>query len=778
MKVIVIFLLLFFVNNSNNTTNYTSPFDEKELQKICSKCRSGFNDTYINEELLNKISDKDKINEYVKKVVELLKTDNTDKLMDEYVTPRAINPNIIFIVLIVFLILIWIALIILVCLNKKIFKFEHNKEQTHLCHHLLVYITVLFFIIIIILSSISLSYISKSQTYFNGAVCSLFRIYIDLRDGDQAQTTEWKGIRNLQRDLVGDKNIVNKLLTEINEQEEITNELINNKYEKGTFADNEKNKGYYSNIEVTSPDPSSLFSNVNPKYSKYREDYIKQIKAEYTLKLHNGVETNIQIKNENEPIKNDDQLLSTITKENLFINSKLNEILETVQITAEEYLQIAIDYIKYANSVVFPILYSIFSLSIIFSVLGIIIILLNFKNKLNLTIKKIFSIILHILWNFILLLLLLTIISQIIFKIFEIFGEDGSGLLQYATSKENFESGDSIIFKGAGNVFLETCFRDDERGNLLAKIISIMGEGNSKLKELNLIVLKEIVLAKYAKDFEKIKLDITQDIISELENMFNDYSLIPYFNLLIEKDCQSIFDDLNKITDYSQFGTEQSILGEKHSYDKWVSIKKNCEKYSQYKYIEDQKYRIEGNKNKYCMVLEKFDKDVAKNFYSQIKLNDLITPNADVKFGKYYDSLDNFRKENLKLLNEDPNFIGLTKNYYNELLALKERILEGLKKSEKIVGYLNVLMGNSNNVGYDIFTIMNCQFLKRDLKVFYYEMEDLRVNSNPYISLTIFVLIFLLTTCILIILNIYKYKKEENDEQIDKLSTDSINIEK
>ena len=155
MKVILIFLLFFFVNNSNNTTNYTSPFDEQELQKICSKCRSGFNDTYINDELLNNISDKDKINKYVKKVVELLKTDKTDKLKDEYVTPRVINPNIIFIVLIVFLILIWIALIVLVCLNKKIFKFEHNQEQTHLGHHLLAYITVLFFTTTIILSSIS-----------------------------------------------------------------------------------------------------------------------------------------------------------------------------------------------------------------------------------------------------------------------------------------------------------------------------------------------------------------------------------------------------------------------------------------------------------------------------------------------------------------------------------------------------------------------------------------------------------------------------------------------
>ena len=781
MKEIILFLLLFsYINsNDNNSVNDTSPFDEKELQVICSKCRSGFNNTYIDNEKLDNISDTDKINGYVINLVELLKTNFTsDQLMDEYVTPRVIKPNIIFIVLLALLIIIWIVLIVLVCLNKKVFNFEHIENEGHLKHHILAYITALCFIIILILSSIILPYIYESQTYFNGAICSILRIYIDLRDGDQAGTTQWKGTRQLQRNLVGDKEIENQLMNEINILEEITNELTNNKYRKKTFDENEKNK--YSDLDV--PSPNSYLSRVYPKYSKKREDYINKIYLEYINELDPGVKANENINDNNKPLKEDKEILSMITKENLYINSKLNDLLETVHSSAEEYLQYLIDYTRYANNILFPLLYSIFIISIILSIVGIIITLFYIRNnKLSLKVKKIFAIILHFLWNFILFLLLLTIISQVIFKIFGIVGEDVSGLLQYGTSKENFESSDSVIFTGAGKVFLETCFRDDETGNLLKKILGTMEQGTSMLETLNGIYIrgKGIILEKYYEDFQKIKLDKTQEIINELENMLNDYSLISYYNnkiLSIEKNCQDDFDDLNRLTDYSNpLNSVQSTFSDKHSYDKWVSIKQNCEEYKQYKYIDDQKNRIEGNK--YCMVLEEFDKDVASNFYSQIKTKTLS--NVDTEFEEYHQCLNNFKIENQKLLNENPNFIRLTKNYYNELLALKEKILRGLEHSQNILNLLNIIMGNANsvNLGYDIFTIMNCQFLKRDLKVFYYEMEELRGNSKPYLIMSIFILILLLSAAILVILNIYKYKKEDED-QGEQLTTDSINVEK
>ena len=267
-------LLIFFSILKFNISPY---FEEEEIQNICSKCHSGFNDIYKDTTKLNKTSDNDKINKYVTNLVEMLKNDsNSSEIIDEYVKPRVINPNIIFIILIIIIILIWIVLIVLVCKNKKYLNFkENNNSEDHLKHHLLAYITSFIFIIIIVFSSISLSYIYKSQQYFNGSVCSLLRIYLDVRDGDQAKTTDWKGVKKLQSDLVGDENIVNQLIDNIEMQENIVKELNNNKFKERTFADGEKNNDYYSNNKVTSP--SSISSKVFPKYSKKRQDYLNII---------------------------------------------------------------------------------------------------------------------------------------------------------------------------------------------------------------------------------------------------------------------------------------------------------------------------------------------------------------------------------------------------------------------------------------------------------------------------------------------------------------------
>ena len=485
MKIKIMFLFLFLTFFNYNKAVY---FEEDELKKICKKCESGFNDTYKQTDRLNKVSDNDKINQYVILFVEMIKNDfNSSKLIDEYVRPRIIVPNILYIILAIILLLIWIALIVVICKNKVHSQFSPNNESEHLKYHLLAYITIIISLIIIILSSISMVYIQKSQIYFNSSICSLLRIYIDLRDGDQARTTQWRGIIKLQTDLVGDEDTVNKLIEYINLHEEVTDELNNNKYIKETIADTEKNNNYYSNKQVTSP--SSILLKVFPEYSRKRKDHIIDIYKEYSLKLHSGVIINQEIKELNEQIKENPEL---ITNENLFINSKLNEILEAVQFSAEKYFQYLIDYTKDVNNILFPILYAIFSLTIFLSLAGIIFIFLYIRdNKINEKLKRIFRIILHIIWNILLFLFLLTLTSQICFKIFKIFGEDGSGLLQYATSEQNFNSSDSILFKGAGKVFLETCFRDD-KGDLLQKIMENMQHKSSKMQDLTNIIKKEI----------------------------------------------------------------------------------------------------------------------------------------------------------------------------------------------------------------------------------------------------------------------------------------------
>ena len=688
---IFFFLLLFQLNNSK----LRNLFEEDEIQKICSYCQSDFNETYKNEELINSTKDNDKINDYVITFISILKNNskNTSDLLNEYVFPRFIKPNIVYIIFIIISILIWIIFIILLCLDwkKNIFSkyFINNKSSNKLS-----YITIIISLAIIVLSSFSLLYINNSKFYLNSSICSLLRIYIDVKNGDQANTTHWVGIKKLQEDLIGNKSIINELIQKINSQENLTEELENNKYEKNTFDEEEKNNNYFSDSLVNSP--NSLENKVFPYYSKKRKNILNKILLEYNLKLKHGIEINEDISILNTPIKNNPEL---ITKELLFINNKLNDILDTIQISAEEYLQYIIDYTQYINNILFPILYITFILLILFSILIIIFILIHINKKCK--IKKSYKISMNIFSNFLLFLLILIIISQISFNVFEIFAIDGSGLIQYTTSEENFNSSDSIIFKGAGKVFLKICFRDDN-GDLLSKIISKMDHGSSMIKELNKIYSAEIISSGYYDIIKKIELNETSNIINDFLNMFNDYSMISYYEdilLTIEKKCQYDFDELNKYTDYSNpiISYQNDLLDNNHSYDIWTSLNNNCINYKNYKYISDKKDRIVGNK--YCLVIDEFDIDIAKDFYLNIKTKKFLYKTVDIIFNEYHQALKLFEQDNKKLLNDSPvNFISRTKNYYNELISIKENILTGINYLKEIVLLLNKLLGNPSKI--------------------------------------------------------------------------------
>ena len=736
--------------------------EENEIIKLCKKCESNFNLTYNDKELLNNTSKNDKINSYVIKFIKILETDfNSSQIIEEYAKPRVIYPNIIFIILIIILLIIWGILIFLVCKNKKYFKFNVNQDNiTHFKIYYLYYLTLFFLIIIIIISSILIYFIYEISLYFNGSICALFRIYIDVRDGDQSNLTYWKGIRNIQKDLITDKNTVIQLINNIDLQENITYELINNnpnkKFSDKTFYDEEEKNNFYADIQVSSPNPSSIIK-VYPEYSMNRRINLDNIYLEYMNKLYKGVLKNEEITILNSQIKNNSNLLNLINSEFFIVNNYLNDILETIQMSAEEYLQYLVDYSKKVNKFVFPILYSIFISSILLSLSGIIFLTLYIKlnNK-----KNIFFYVLQIIWNLKLILLILAILAEIIFKIFKIFGDDGAGVFQYATSEENLQNSDSVIFKGTGKIFLKMCFNNENNGDLLRKILENIDYNNSKLNELKSLELNEIWVKDFYNQMEKTQLEETQKLCEDLNSLYIDYSLISYYDLLKLKSAQDDLDNLNLFTDYSSPFSYQNPLGNKHSYDVWTTSKENCyNKYNSYKYIYNESNRNEGNK--YCMVLEEFDKNIAKNFYKGISCISL--KDVDENFMAYYESLGNFNKQNKIYLKENPNFIQITKNYYDELILIKNIILEGLNYSKNIVNLISKIFHTSpeDYEFVDLFNYTNCKFLERDSKVFFIQMDKLSGNSNTLFIICIFLLFFKLSSAILIICNIYKYKKEE-----------------
>ena len=318
------------------------------------------------------------------------------------------------------------------------------------------------------------------------------------------------------------------------------------------------------------------------------------------------------------------------------------------------------------------------------------------------------------------------------------------------------------------------CFNNENNGDLLTKILENIDYDSSILSKLKTIVSKELFVREYYNHFEKTQLNKTKELYENLENMNYDISLISYYDLLILKNTQDIIYDLNLYTDYSNLFSYQDPTSNKHSYDIWTTIKDNCYiKYDKYQYINNEINRKEGQK--YCMVLDEFDKNIAKSFYSGIKC--ILIKDVDEHFSEYYDSLNNFKKENKKYLEENPNLVDITKNYYKELILIKEKILEGLKYSITVVDLIGIILHISpdSTVTLDLFSYMNCNFLQRDSKVFYIMMVRLKKNSKKCLLFNIIVLGFLLIEVILIIYNIYKYKKEESSLE-DRPSSNNQNL--
>ena len=148
-----------------------------------------------------------------------------------------------------------------------------------------------------------------------------------------------------------------------------------------------------------------------------------------------------------------------------------------------------------------------------------------------------------------------------------------------------------------------------------------MNEQSSKMKNLSEIFKNEILYQDKYDYYNKIELNDIQNIINNMNDMYNDYRLIRYYFdslLSVEKDCQDDFDELNEYTDYSNILKTKQILSlnKNNTYDVWVSKEKNCKNYNKYQYINDENKRIEGNK--YCMVIGEFEEDIAKKFYTNL----------------------------------------------------------------------------------------------------------------------------------------------------------------
>ena len=135
-------------------------------------------------------------------------------------------------------------------------------------------------------------------------------------------------------------------------------------------------------------------------------------------------------------------------------------------------------------------------------------------------------------------------------------------------------------------------------------------------------------------------------------------------------------------------------------------------------------------------------------------------------FSEYHQALIKFKEDNKILLNNNPNFIYKTEKYYDNLISIKNKILKGIEYSQEITKLINKLISSPSalDISIDLFSMMECWFLKRDITVFYIQMESLKNSSQKLFISNLFEIILVFFCTLFIIINIYKYQLSEEDD--------------
>jgi hypothetical protein len=166
----------------------------------------------------------------------------------------------------------------------------------------------------------------------------------------------------------------------------------------------------------------------------------------------------------------------------------------------------------------------------------------------------------------------------------------------------------------------------------------------------------------------------------------------------------------------------------------WVFNKSRCEN----DYIYSTNYNENENLNeKMCFVFSDFTNfpDYYKDLHCDYSKSnfDYCSP----AFESYFERLKNYTNENQKYLKE---IISKYEDYNLGLNDIKNNISNSLNESLIVTNILSDIFSEYLNSNNALFDLLNCEFINRDINIFYYELDK---NFNKKI--------FELSTIILII---------------------------
>ena len=262
------------------------------------------------------------------------------------------------------------------------------------------------------------------------------------------------------------------------------------------------------------------------------------------------------------------------------------------------------------------------------------------------------------------------------------------------------------------------------------------------------------------KELKNIKYEI-EYFEKYIQNIENSYF---YINET-KKDLKNILNELRKYTDGLFEGNYQ--LNQK-IYDVWVFNINNCP--NGYKYISLTNYYFSNKKN--CLLLTERN-SLPFNYSNILTKGDY--ENLDIAFNSfnktlylYYENLNNsIHKKILPIFKEYENNLTEIKDYFQ--INLK-KIYSNISNFEKYSKYIN-----QND---SFFSFVNCRFMKRDVNIFFSQMDKLGLNSANFSSIIYTISFSLMFFNLFFFFIIMRYRKEKLIIDVDDIVFENNNSEK
>lgn len=529
----------------------------------------------------------------------------------------------------------------------------------------------------------------------NGTTCSFLLFYNDVVVGETKTTfPKWIGINSITKTLSDTQTALDKIAAAF------PTAFSDNSWANSASKDfeNKLTTSYtsYSASQLTNPNPATSlkagFSKITPLYISAYGDYktsgtaLNLIFQEYSTLIKGSItlldEAKTYTTNVNAYMSD---IKSTLTN----IQNNVNTMTSAFNSISTDVLDKWIDAQDQANNngvsaflVLFAILIAVSALSVLF------LILLVFCNC------KCFRFFLHIFWNIITILMILTFLLGGVFGIIGIIGTDGVSVMKWIFGSENLTSTTPKIITSTTTAgYINTCINGD--GDLSKTFIP----ANSNSNNLDKLYQVSYTLSQTRDQIKNYtKSQAVSRINAQYNSMINDITLTTS-GAQGNNDITAILNEYRGWTDSSLSKYQKGCSPS--SQDVWAQSKEKC--------LNDYSYVANGGKlgDKNCVLIPEFSGATASTRYAtQTGCTGGSTDFATVALAAnaYINSLNQYINDNKALLNQ---LIANNNNIDTNFSDMNTQLLASLNKISGVIDPLVALFQNivGNN---GLFKLINC----------------------------------------------------------------------